>query len=330
MQKTVLVVGGAGFIGSYVNKLLDEYGYKTIVLDDLSHGNKKMACRGLFIEGSMGDAEKLKRIFSEYSIDAVIHFAAYIRVGESVENPLLYYQNNVVNTLTLLETIVSCGINNLIFSSSAAVYGNPQAAIIDENHPCYPINPYGKTKWMVENILNDFGPAYGLKHCSLRYFNVAGGDPKGEIKNYKENEGNLIPLIIRSIKENGSITIFGTDYPTPDGTCIRDYIHLHDLAVAHIKAMERLFQGKCSDVYNLGNNRGYSVKEVLDATEKVLKKKVHVVEGVRRPGDPAILIANAQKAQRELNWKPELSLENMIQDAWQALYIRDRDRDRIC
>lgn len=321
MRKKVLVLGGAGFIGSYVNKLLDESGYQTIVLDNLSRGHQKMATRGLFVKGDLGNKDDLKEIFNQHQIDAVMHFAAHIDVGESVLNPAAYYENNVVNTLRMIETLVEFKINCLIFSSSAAVYGIPQADIIKEDHPCLPINPYGKTKLMVENILEDFDRAYGLKYSCLRYFNAAGGDPQGEIKNFKTKEGNLIPLIVRNVKSGTPLTIYGTDYDTPDGTCIRDYIHIHDLATAHINAMEQLWKRRQSSIYNLGSQKGYSVKEVINATEKVVGKKVNVVEGKRREGDPAVLIANADKAKRDLGWQTQFSLDAMIEHAWKSIEL---------
>jgi UDP-glucose 4-epimerase len=321
MQKqTILIVGGAGFIGSYINKMLHRAGYQTLVLDNLSVGYEEAVRYGTFIKGDMADTELLNQIFERYSIAAVMHFAAFINVGESVDNPAKYYFNNVANTLNLLTAMVRYGVKTFIFSSSSAIFGQPTELMIQEDQACHPINPYGESKWMVEKILRDFEVAYGLKFASLRYFNAAGGDPEGEIKNYQiQTASNLIPRILRSLQTPGDfITIFGTDYPTRDGTCIRDYIHIEDLGIAHIKAMERLFNGASSSFYNLGNGLGFSVREVIQAIEKVLDKKVRVVEGTRRLGDAAILLADASKAARELGWRPQYSLEDMIAHAWNA------------
>jgi UDP-glucose 4-epimerase len=315
----ILVVGGAGFIGSHVNKMLHQAGYQTIVLDNLSRGHRKSVQYGTFIEGDLAHTGILHHIFSHYKIDAVMHFAAFIDVGESVKNPAKYYLNNVTHTLNLLMAMQRYEVKNLIFSSTAAIFGHPLEPLISEDHPCRPINPYGETKWIVEKMLRDFEAAYGLKFCCLRYFNAAGGDPEGKIKNYQVHTPNLIPRILLSLRRSDSfITINGTDYPTPDGTCIRDYIHIEDLGTAHIKAMEQLLAGAPSNYYNLGNGRGFSIREVIHAIEKVLGHKVQVMEGPRRPGDPACLLANPHKAARELNWHPRYSLEAMIEHAWNA------------
>lgn len=320
IQKKILIVGGAGFIGSEVNKMLNQAGYQTVVFDDLSHGKRKRVRWGTFVKGSINNRRALQKLFSSHKFDAVMHFAALIDVGESVTNPNKYYENNVVGTLNLLEFMIKNQIKVLIFSSSAAVYGMPKEKIIREDHPTNPINPYGQTKLMVENILEDFDKAYGLKSAKLRYFNAAGGDPDGQIKNYKQKKSNLIPIVLDSIKNKTAMTINGTDYPTPDGTCIRDYIHIYDLSTAHIKAMEKLFNGAQSEVYNLGNGNGYSVREVIQAAEKVTKKTVITLEGPRRPGDPPYLLANASKAVKELNWETKYpSLESMIEHAWHTL-----------
>lgn len=321
MVKNILVTGGAGFIGSYVNKLLHQAGYETIILDNLSTGSRSVVRQGTFVEGNCGDVEVLKSLFSQYPIDAVMHFAALIDVGESISKPALYYENNVAGTLNLLKMMNQFDVKKLIFSSSAAVYGNPQQELpIKETDPCLPINPYGESKLMVEKILRDCDRAYQLKSCSLRYFNAAGGDPDGEIKFEKKHISNLIPLILRGIKSSVPLTIYGTDYPTKDGTCIRDYIHIHDLATAHLLALEKLFQGGKTDCFNLGNGSGFSVREVIAAAEKVTGIQVQVIEGARRPGDPPLLIADSQKAQRDLNWKTRYpDLETIIAHAWQAM-----------
>ncbi|MCB1112063.1 MAG: UDP-glucose 4-epimerase GalE [Chlamydiales bacterium] len=328
MSKCVLVVGGAGFIGSYVNKMLDDSGYATIVLDNLSRGSRKAVTRGTFVEGDMADTPLLDKLFTDNQIDAVMHFAAYIDVGESVRDPDLYYHNNVVNTINLLNAMRRHGVKKFIFSSSAAVYGLPDCKYISESHPCNPINPYGESKLMVEKILYDYDNAYDLKYSSLRYFNAAGGDPDGEVLNYRSSESNLIPIVLRSLTvSDGQVTIFGTDYPTPDGTCIRDYIHIHDLGTAHILSMEKLFQGGMSSTYNLGNSEGFSVRDVIAAAERVTQQTVNVIEGARRAGDPPYLVASAEKAKRELNWEPRYrDLDTIVADAWRGLEpVRNRD-----
>ena len=322
MQKNlkVLVIGGAGFIGSYINKMLNQAGYQTVVLDNLSQGNRLAVRYGTFIEGDIGDSQALQQIFTTYSIDAVMHFAAFIDVGESVAQPAKYYDNNVCKTLNLLRMMVHYHIPYFIFSSTAAIFGNPLLPRLTEDHPCHPINPYGRTKWMVEKILQDFEVAYGMKSCCLRYFNAAGGDPQGEIKNYQTQVTNLIPRALRSVKTGEALTIFGTDYETPDGTCIRDYVHIADLGKAHLLGLEKLLSGSASLTYNLGNGQGYSVKEVIQAVKQVTGHQVLVKEGPRRPGDPAILLADATKIQRELAWSPHYPhLETMIEHAWKAL-----------
>ena len=314
MNGTILVVGGAGFIGSHVNKLLHSEGYKTVVLDNLCRGSRESVVAGDFVEADFGDRVALSEIFKNYTIDAVMHFAAFTDVGESMTNPLLYTRNNLVNTIILLNTMIEHDVKKIVFSSSAAVYGVPDKDKVTESDPKLPINYYGMTKLEVEEILKKYGEEYGLESCSLRYFNAAGGDPDGEIKNTKEKENNIIPIVLRSLITGSQITIFGTDYPTSDGTCIRDYIHVMDLAKAHILAMENLHGVTC---YNLGNGTGYSVHEVIAMAEKVAGKKVNICEGDRREGDPVTLMADATKAEKELGWKPQhKDLESMVRDAW--------------
>lgn len=317
----ILIVGGAGFIGSHVNKQLNRAGYETVVFDNLSRGDARAVVAGTFVKGDLGNDRDLEELFKKYRFTAVMHFAALTDVGESVANPGLYYDNNVASTTKLLNTMVKFGVNTFIFSSSAAVYGIPERPPIRESSVCQPINPYGRSKLMVEEILQDFESAHDLRYCALRYFNAAGGDPDGEIKNYKKKENNLIPLALRSLlTPGGQITIFGDDYPTPDGTCIRDYIHVSDLGSAHILAMESLLDGAPSDIYNLGNGNGFSVHEVLDAVQKVTGRRLNIVQGDRRPGDPAILVADAEKARRCLGWSPKYTqLGEMIDHAWKAL-----------
>jgi len=318
-KQVILVTGGAGFIGSHVNKMLNRKGYRTVVLDNLSRGHREAVPYGNFIEGDLADSDVLNHIFETYSISAVMHFAAYIDVGESVKEPIKYYLNNVSYTLNLLMAMMRYRVKTLIFSSSAAVYGLPLAIPIKEEYPCNAMNPYGESKWMVEKILQNFEVAYGLKFCSFRYFNAAGGDPEGEIKNLQEHSSNLIPLILLSLKKKeGFVTIYGTDYPTPDGTCIRDYVHIEDLGTAHMTAMEQLFMGAPSNYYNLGSGHGYSVKEVIKAIEETLGQKIKILEGERRPGDPAILLADSTKALNLLNWRPRFFLKDIIEHAWNA------------
>lgn len=324
-KKCILVVGGAGFIGSYINEVLNRKGYQTVVLDKLIRGHRAAVQQGRFIEGDYGNAELLDHIFESTTVDAVMHFGALTDVGESVSDPLVYYINNVAKTLNLLEAMKEHQIRTFIFSSSAAVYGMPGEDVVAESHSCHPINPYGQSKLMIETVLQDCEAAYGLRYCSLRYFNAAGGDPEGKIKNFNVNGGNLIPIVLRKLqREDDHFTLFGGDYSTPDGTCIRDFIHIDDLALAHIAAMEKLFAGASSSCYNLGNGIGYSVRQVVEAAEKITGKKLPLVEGPRRQGDPPKLVANAQRAQRELDWTPQYnSLEKMIKDAWRALSIHD-------
>lgn len=315
----ILVTGGAGFIGSHVNKLLHRAQFQTIVLDNLSQGYEASVRQGIFIKGELADRALLDQIFTQYPIKAVVHFASSIDVGESVLNPAKYYANNVNCTLNLLSSMIDHDVKTLLFSSSAAIFGLPVHAFIRETDPCSPINPYGRTKWMIEQMLHDFEIAYGLRHCCLRYFNAAGGDPDGEIKNYQTRTPNLIPRILLSIKKsNPSITIYGNDYPTHDGSCIRDYIHIEDLGRAHLLALKNLLTSAPSNAYNLGNGRGFSVLEVIQAVEDVLKIKIDRRIGEKRPGDPPSLLADSSKAKQELGWHPGCSLEQMIRDAWNS------------
>lgn len=320
MQKEkILVTGGAGFIGSQVNEQLHQEGYDTVVLDNLSTGNKKAVLHGEFVEGDLNNRNLLEEIFTKQKITGVMHFAASIDVGESVLNPSRYYINNVCNLVNLLDAMRKFGVNHIIFSSSAAVYGIPDNGIARESDPCWPINPYGETKLIGEKILRDYHAAYGLNTCSLRYFNAAGGDPKKNIKNYKQNESNLIPVILNCIKKNTVLTVNGSDYDTFDGTCVRDYIHVADLGLAHILAMKKLLKEGGQGCYNLGNGRGFSILEVIKAAEDVTGRKVSFKEGPRRAGDPPSLLANAEKAAKELAWSPRYpDLKTIINDAWEA------------
>jgi len=322
-KKHVLIVGGAGYIGSHVNKMLHLAGYETVVLDNLSRGNREAVVYGRFCEGDLGDAVLLAKLFSSFKFDAVMHFAAFTDIGESVCNPLKYYINNTAAPLVLLETMAKHAVKTFIFSSTAAVYGMPKTEKISEEHVKQPINPYGLSKLMLETILSNCESAYGIKSSCLRYFNAAGGDPDGEIGYFERKESNLIPLILKSLKDPQSfISIYGTDYPTHDGTCIRDYIHVNDLGSAHIKAMEQLFAGGPSTQFNLGTGFGYSVREVIKAAEKVTGLKANIKEIGRRAGDPPVLVAETFKAQTMLDWTPSFStLEVMIEHAWRAMIL---------
>lgn len=318
-RKTILVTGGSGFIGSQVNQLLLQAGFDTVILDNSIHGSFRSLYYDKFHCGDINNPENLQDIFQKYPIDAVMHFAALIDVGESIKAANTYYKNNVVGLLNLLDVMLQFRIHYFVFSSSAAVYGQPTFIPISEKHPLNPMNPYGKTKFIAEMILEDYSASFGLRYSSLRYFNAAGGDPEGKIKNDKPRESNLIPKVLRSFIENSLITVYGTDYPTFDGTCIRDYIHVYDLATAHLLALDALMKGASSSVYNLGNGSGYSVKEVISIAEEVTGKKGNVIHGPRRAGDPAILLADATKAKQELGWSPRFpEIKTIIADAWKS------------
>lgn len=314
----ILVVGGAGYIGSHLVKELVEK-EEVVVLDNLATGHKEAVdSRAVFVKGDLGNVEDLESIFSKYPIKAVMHFAAYSLVGESVQDPYKYYENNVANTLTLLNVMLKHNVKNFIFSSTAATYGIPKEEIIVEKSETAPINPYGRSKLMVEQILADFHTAYGLHYVVLRYFNAAGAHVSGEIGENHDPETHLIPIILQQLLgERESISVFGTDYPTEDGTCIRDYIHVTDLANAHIAALDALLNGtKKAETYNLGNGVGYSVKQVIEMCEKVTGTKANVILGDRRAGDPARLVASSEKIFSELGWKAERGLETIIESAW--------------
>ena len=314
----ILVTGGAGYIGSHCCKALSQKGFDPITIDNLVYGHKNFVRWGEFFQGDAGDPAHLKECLSQYKIDAVMHFAAYAYVGESVEDPLKYYENNLCNTIQLLHAVLENNIKYIVFSSTCATYGDPEIIPIDEDHPLNPINPYGKTKRMVEEILADYHAAYGLKYMSLRYFNAAGADPDAEVGEDHDPETHLIPLVLDvAAGKRKAIKIFGTDYKTPDGTCIRDYIHVNDLAQAHILALEQLIDGADSTVYNLGNSQGFSVLEVIERARKITGKNIAVENSDRRPGDPPVLIASNEKAVKELAWKPQYAdLDDIIGTAW--------------
>ena len=302
----ILIVGGCGYIGSHTNKELAKRGYETIVVDNLKRGHLEFAKWGRLILGDLADTELLRLIFKTYPIKVVMHFSALAYVGESVANPQEYYFNNVANTLNLFQVMLEHNVKNLIFSSSCATYGYSRTIPITEDHPQEPINPYGQTKLTVEKILRDYDHAYALKYVTLRYFNAAGADPEGEIGEWHEPETHLIPLALDVAAGNSqNIKIYGTDYQTNDGTCIRDYIHVTDLANAHILAMEYLLDVGVSECFNLGNGKGFSVREILKTVKSVTGTTVNSLEWERRPGDPPILIGDYRKAKANLNWKPE-------------------------
>lgn len=303
---SILICGGAGYIGSHINKLLAQKGYDTIVYDNLIYGHKEAVKWGKFVEADLCDKEALDCVFSENKIDAVFHFAAFAYVGESVTEPAKYYFNNVCNTLNLLEAMRAHGCDKIIFSSTCATYGVPEKLPITEDMPQKPINPYGATKLMVERIFRDYNTAYGLKYVALRYFNAAGADPGCEIGENHNPETHLIPLVLEAAYgKRPDIKVFGNDYPTRDGTCIRDYIHVTDLADAHLLALEYLKKGGESGFFNLGNENGTSVLEVIDSVKRVTGRDFKMTLAPRRAGDPPTLVGSSKRAQEILDWKPK-------------------------
>jgi len=315
----ILVVGGAGYIGSHMVLDLLRAGYPVVTLDNLSRGHRELVPGGEFIAGDLGNPDDIESVFRQYPIAAVMHFAAHSLVGESVEQPLLYYRNNVANTLTLLEAMQQAGIRHFIFSSTAAVYGEPQQTPITEDHPCAPQNPYGASKLAVERILHDVSQASGMTYSILRYFNAAGADASGTIGERHRPETHLIPLVLQvATGERESIRIFGEDYPTPDGTCLRDYIHVSDLTRAHLLTLEALLDGQGNSVFNLGNSTGYSVREIIDTARSITGHPIPAVTAARRKGDPAILIADSSRIRERLGWRPHYeNITDIIQSAWQ-------------
>lgn len=318
MRVNILVVGGAGFIGSHMVKYLLHAGHDVVVADNFSTGHRDALLGGALVEIDVADAARLDALFAAHRIDAVMHFASFIEVGESVREPGKYYANNLAATLALLQAMLRAGVEKFIFSSSAAVYGNPDYTPIDETHAKAPINPYGRSKWMVEQILEDFDRAYGLRSVRLRYFNAAGAAPDGALGERHDPETHLIPLILAAASgRRQALTVFGRDYDTPDGTCIRDYIHVTDLVEAHALALDYLMAAGASAVFNLGNGNGYSVQEVIDAAERVTGREIPQNSAPRRPGDPPRLVADASLARKVLGWQPRYSdLETIIAHAW--------------
>lgn len=314
----ILVTGGAGYIGSHINKMLAQKGYETVVFDNLVYGHPEAVGWGTLEIGDLSDPERLNEIFEKYEIEAVFHFAAYAYVGESVSEPSKYYNNNVANTIHLLDVMRKHQVKYLVFSSTCATYGIPERMPITENMEQKPINPYGASKLMIERILADYHKAYGLNYCCLRYFNAAGADPEGEIGESHDPETHLIPLILAAATgERNSIKVFGTDYPTKDGSCIRDYIHVTDLADAHLRAMDYLKKGGESTCMNLGNCIGNSVLEVIEAAKEITGRDMPVVLDERRAGDPPILVGSAKKAEELLGWKPKYGdIKVILEHAW--------------
>ncbi|WP_040656584.1 UDP-glucose 4-epimerase GalE [Rubidibacter lacunae] len=321
-KPTILVTGGAGYIGSHAVLALQRQGYDVAILDNLVYGHRDIAERALkaeLIVGDTSDRALLDRLFAERDIAAVMHFAAFAYVGESVAQPAKYYRNNVVGTLTLLEAMLAAGVKSFVFSSTCATYGVPDAIPIPETHPQRPINPYGSSKLMVERILSDFATAYGLRYVIFRYFNAAGADPHGLTGEDHAPETHLIPLILfAALGKRPSISIYGTDYDTPDGTCIRDYIHVSDLASAHVLGVDYLLDGGVSEIFNLGNGNGFSVRETIETARRLTEREIHVIEGARRPGDPPVLVGSSQKVRGILGWQPQYAdLKLILSHAWQ-------------
>ncbi len=314
----MLVTGGAGYIGSHTVKELLKQNFEVIVFDNLANGKRELVLGGQLVVGDLLDKEALRRVFLSRDIGAVLHFASLIRVGESYLNPRKYYEQNLISSLNLLEAMLEAGVKNFIFSSSAAVYGVPRQIPIPENHPLLPFNPYGQTKFFVEKILQDYDRAYGLKFISLRYFNAAGADPEGDLGEVHNPETHLIPNILSAaLGKKEYLEIYGTDFPTPDGTAVRDYIHVTDLAAAHVLALQKLLSASRSELINLGTNRGYSVREIITKSEEITGKKVPARETARREGDVPVLLASKEKAERLLGWELRYSdIETIIETAW--------------
>jgi UDP-glucose 4-epimerase len=318
MAKKILVTGGAGYIGSHMVKAIEKRGQDCLVLDDLSTGHAENIAQSGFVKASLHDTTALDKIFSGGDISAVIHFAAFSIVGESVARPEKYYRNNVAGSKNLLDAMVRGGVRQIVFSSTAAVYGHPQSSPIPETHALNPINPYGASKLCVEMMLRDYATAGLVDYVALRYFNAAGADPEGEIGECHDPETHLIPIVLQAAAgTRAGVSVFGTDYDTPDGTCLRDYIHVSDLCAAHDKALDYLEAGGESACFNLGTGQGYSVRAVIEAVRRMTGRDFAVTEAPRRPGDPAVLVADPAQAQLKLCWHPQRSdLETIVRDAW--------------
>lgn len=314
----ILVTGGLGYVGSHAVKQLVDRGEEVVNLDNLVYGHREAACGSEVVVGDIADKALLRTIFSAHKIDAVMHFAAFAAVGESVENPQKYYINNIYNSLAMLEVMLEFDVKMMIFSSSAATFGEPTVIPIPEDHPKDPTNPYGRSKLMLEEILKEYEQAYGLRSVSLRYFNASGADPSGLIGEDHTPEHHLVPIVLQvALGQREKVSVFGTDWPTEDKTCVSDYIHVTDLAQAHLLGLDALRQGKGTTQYNLGNGMGYSVLEVIKTSEEVTGRQIKWEATPRRPGDPAVLVASSEKISRELGWKPEFAdLKTIIQTAW--------------
>ncbi|MBQ5413412.1 MAG: UDP-glucose 4-epimerase GalE [Schwartzia sp.] len=313
----VLITGGAGYIGSHCNRYFAEKGVETVVLDDLSSGHREAVTDGRFVEGDFGDRGLLDKVLGAEKFDGIIHFAAFIDVAESVAEPAKYYENNVVKMKTLLDAAVAHGVKHFVFSSTAAVFGEPEYVPIDEAHPKKPINAYGATKLIGEQMLADYGRAYGLRSCSFRYFNAAGDSSDGRIGEAHNPEHHLIPLVLRASLANRAMKVFGTDYDTRDGSCIRDYVHVEDLAEAHYLGLKYIMENDGNHAFNLGSSEGFSVLEILHEAERVTGEPVPHDIADRRPGDPAVLIASNKKAKDVLGWEPKRSeVQTILRDAW--------------
>lgn len=315
----ILVCGGAGYIGSHMVRYLLGQGMEVVVLDNLSTGHREAIPEGLLEIADLLVPSSLEAVFARHRFDGVIHFSARSLVGESVAQPYLYYENNVLGTLNLLRAMQKAEVTRLVFSSTAAVFGNPDAALIDETHPTHPINPYGASKLMVERMLADAAFAYGLRSVALRYFNAAGADPQGGIGESHEPETHLIPNVLRTAQGQGSgLKVFGSDYPTRDGTCVRDYIHVNDLASAHLLALHHMESQDGAHTFNLGNGHGFTVLEVIEAARRITGCAIEFKQVERRPGDPAVLVASSEKARRVLGWRPQfIDIGEIIETAWQ-------------
>jgi len=314
----ILVTGGAGYVGSHCVKELLRQNREVVIFDNLDQGVREAVLSEPFVEGDLLWREDLERVFDQYEIDAVMHFAALASVGDSMRNPRRYYENNVIGTLNLLGAMHEHGVKRLVFSSSAAVYGDPDLVPIPEDHRKLPKNPYGRTKWMMEQAMADYAQGYDLRYIALRYFNAAGCDPEGNLGENHDPEEHLIPIVLDVVLgRRETVTIFGTDYDTLDGTCVRDYVHVSDLANAHVLALDALTAGGKSTAYNLGIGNGYSVREVIDSCRRATRRDIAVEEGSRRPGDPAVLVADPTRAIRELGWKPQFTdLDEIVETSW--------------
>jgi UDP-glucose-4-epimerase GalE len=316
-ERKILVTGGAGYIGSHTVRLLLDQGYDVAIVDDLSKGHKHNVPPGRLFQINLLETAALSELMKQFRPEAVIHFAAFIAVGESMKDPGKYFRNNVAGSLSLLDAMVANGVRHVVFSSTAAVYGNPASSPILETFPIQPVNAYGESKVMVETLLRWYDAIHSLTSVCLRYFNASGADPDGRLGEEHEPETHLIPLMLRAVATGNPVTIFGDDYPTPDGTCIRDYIHVNDLALAHILAVEHLLGGGASDQFNVGTGTGHSVLEMLRAVEKVTGEKVPHTIGPRRDGDPPALVACPDKLRTKLGWTPRYtSLETIVEHAW--------------